>query len=102
MLRINHPPAPGEQSLTFSLDGRPCNALPGETIAAALFAAGIRGWRRSRHGDLRGLLCGMGVCYDCLVTVDGTPGLRACQVEVREGMAVETNLVERGPTDAGA
>ena len=101
MLRVS-PPAPGEPALTFSLDGQPCRALPGETIAAALYAAGIRAWRRSRYGDPRGLLCGMGICYECLVTVDGTPGLRACQVEVREGMLVETNLVERGLADARA
>ena len=101
MLRISSP-TPGEPALTFSLDGQHFRALPGETIAAALYAAGKRAWRRSRHGDARGLLCGMGVCYDCLLTVDGTPGLRACQVEVREGMRVETNFSGPGPGDAGA
>jgi predicted molibdopterin-dependent oxidoreductase YjgC len=84
-----------ERTLSFIVDGTPCIAYPGDTIAAALYAAGRRAWRRSRHGDLRGLLCGIGVCFDCLVTVDGIPNQRACQVEVRDGMAVETNLEAR-------
>jgi predicted molibdopterin-dependent oxidoreductase YjgC len=81
----------------LTVDGKPVRAMPGETLAAALYAAGIRAWRRSRQGDPRGLLCGMGVCYDCLVTVDGVPGQRACQVEVRPGMVVSTGL--RGKID---
>lgn len=82
---------------TFTLDGTPYQAQPGETIAAALYAAGVRAWRRSRAGDLRGLLCGMGICFDCLVTVDGVANQRACQVLVRDGMVVVTNR-NRGET----
>ena len=85
-----------EPTLIFTVDGEPLSACPGDTIAAALYAAGRRAWRRSRPGDLRGLLCGIGVCFDCLVTVDGAPGQRACQVEVRDGMAVETNIAGEG------
>lgn len=85
-----------ERVLSFTVDGAPCTAYPGDTIAAALYAAGIRAWRRSRQGDLRGLFCGIGVCYDCLVMVDGVPNRRACQIEVREGMAVQTNLGDEG------
>jgi len=87
--------AAGEPGFHFWLDGTPIQALPGDTLASALYAAGIRAWRRARPGDERGLLCGMGVCFDCLVTVDGMPGQRACQVLARPGMKVETNL-ERG------
>jgi predicted molibdopterin-dependent oxidoreductase YjgC len=90
-------PAAGPR-LTFTVDGEPVSAYPGDTIAAALYAKGRRAWRRSRQGDLRGLLCGIGVCFDCLVMVDGAPDQRACQIEVRDGMAVKTNLA--GEADA--
>ena len=82
----------GSQPILFWLDGSPVSALPGDTIASALYAAGIRAWHRSRFGDARGLLCGIGVCFDCLVTVDGAPDQRACQVLARPGMQVTTNL----------
>jgi predicted molibdopterin-dependent oxidoreductase YjgC len=81
-----------ERVVTFTVDGDVCVAHPGDTIAAALYATGRRAWRRSRAGDLRGLFCGIGICFECLVTVDGAPDQRACQVEVREGMAVRTDL----------
>ena len=85
-------PADEQAAISLMLDGKPLQAMPGESIAAALYAAGIRAWRRSRSGDLRGLLCGMGICFDCLVTVDGLENQRACQVLVRQGMVVETGL----------
>ena len=59
-------------------DGREIEALPGETIAAALAAADIVAVRQARSGAPRGPFCGMGVCFDCLVTVDGRPNQRAC------------------------
>lgn len=76
---------------TFTLDGRDIEAFPGETVAAALLAAGIRTLRRTeKEGRPRGLFCGMGVCFDCLVTVDGRPHLRACLTRVEAGMRVQT------------
>jgi predicted molibdopterin-dependent oxidoreductase YjgC len=90
------PNASGEDHLfTFTLDGAPVQALPGDTLASALYAAGIRAWRRSRYGDERGLLCGIGLCFDCLLTVDGVANQRACQVLAQAGMQVETNLERR-------
>ncbi len=79
---------------TITLDGEPLPAYPGDTVASALYAAGKRAWRRSRAGDARGLLCGIGLCFDCLITVDGVPNQRACQVTVREGMELQTNCDE--------
>jgi predicted molibdopterin-dependent oxidoreductase YjgC len=79
-------------TLHFSFDGQLLLARQGDTIASALYAAGIRSWRRSRSGDQRGLLCGIGVCFDCLLSVDGVANLRACQVLVTDGMQVATNL----------
>jgi len=81
--------------VSFTVDGQPYSAFEGDTIAAALYAAGVRAWRRSRAGDARGVLCGIGYCFDCLVTVDGMPDLRACQTVVKPGMVVTTN---RGQT----
>jgi sarcosine oxidase subunit alpha len=71
-------------------NGEPVEACEGETIAAALVAAGHRTLRRtSRRADPRGLFCAMGVCFDCLVEVDGRTGVRACMTRARDGMRVE-------------
>ena len=78
------------QAVTISVDGVPLQAYQGETIAGALLANGQRAWRRTEGGEPRGLFCGMGICYDCLVTVDGLPNVRACITPVIEGMVVET------------
>lgn len=79
------------ESFTFTLDSRPIQAFPGETIAAALLAAGIRTLRRTaKSGAPRGIFCGMGVCFDCLVVVDGRPHLRACLTEAKPGIHVAT------------
>ncbi|MFO1049631.1 MAG: (2Fe-2S)-binding protein [Geminicoccaceae bacterium] len=63
-------------------DGRPVPSQAGQTVAAALTAAGIRIWRTTRRGAPRGLFCGMGVCQDCLVTIDGRPNQRACMAKI--------------------
>jgi predicted molibdopterin-dependent oxidoreductase YjgC len=77
--------------LHVTFDRLPLPAHKGETIAAALLAAGRRVFRLTgRRGEPRGLFCGMGLCFDCLVQVDGCPNVRACQTTVAEGMRVET------------
>ncbi|MFJ6655335.1 (2Fe-2S)-binding protein [Streptomyces sp. NPDC091377] len=76
---------------TVTFDGRELPALPGQTVAAVLWAAGITSWRTTRDaGRPRGVFCGIGVCYDCLVTVDGRPNQRACLVPAVPGAAVRT------------
>lgn len=73
------------------LDGVPLPAEPGQSVGAALTAAGIRSWRTTRAGGRpRGLFCGIGVCFDCLVTVDGRPNQRACLTPVHDGMVLES------------
>lgn len=72
------------------LDGVPLPAYLGETVAGALLASGRRAWRYTGHGQPRGLFCGIGLCFDCLVTVNGTPNVRACLTPVAAGMVVET------------
>ncbi|MFB9393103.1 (2Fe-2S)-binding protein [Streptomyces coeruleoprunus] len=77
--------------ITFTFDGRTLTALPGQTLAAALWAAGILSWRTTRHGGApRGAFCGIGTCHDCLATVNGRPNQRACLVPVRPGDTVTT------------
>ncbi len=78
------------QPVTISVDGEPVQAFTGETIAGALLAAHRRAWRRTPQGKRRGLFCGMGICFDCLVTVDGVPNVRACLAPIAEGMVIET------------
>jgi glycine/D-amino acid oxidase-like deaminating enzyme len=83
--------------LNFKFDGKIFGANSGDSIAAALMGAGekVLGCRRS--GNVRGVFCGMGVCNDCLVTVNGIRGIRACMEKVRDGICVESeNEIELG------
>ena len=69
-----------------TFDGRSLPVEDGQTVAAVLIAAGIRSWRTTRVNGLpRGLFCGIGACFDCLVTVNGTPSVRACLAEATPG-----------------
>ena len=79
--------------MTFTFDGEHIVAFRGETVAAALLAAGRRTLRVTAvTGTPRGVFCGMGVCFDCLVVIDGEPSRRACVTFVAEGMNVETQV----------
>ena len=62
----------------------------GISVAAALVEQGVAAFRVSASGDARGPLCGMGTCYECRVTIDGTAHRRSCLVTVAEGMEVVT------------
>jgi predicted molibdopterin-dependent oxidoreductase YjgC len=75
--------------VTIELDGRAVEAFEGETVAAVLLAQGEAATRRTVRGEPRGLFCGMGVCFDCLVVVDDVPNTRACMTWVREGLRVQ-------------
>jgi len=87
--------------VTISVDGRAVRAHEGETVAAALFAEGVSATRRTVGGDPRGVYCGMGVCFECLVVVDGIPNTRACMTWVREGLDVRLQD-GLGPADHAA
>ncbi|MBC7783430.1 MAG: (2Fe-2S)-binding protein [Burkholderiales bacterium] len=63
----------------------------GITIAAALLNAEVNGFRRSVSGEMRGPLCGMGVCYECRATVNGRAHRKTCQIVVRDGLEVTTD-----------
>lgn len=88
------------EPVEFTLDGRPLSAVAGQSVAAALIDAGVRSWRTTRlRGRPRGVFCGIGVCFDCLITVDGRSGVRACLLPVADGM---TLISENGGTEVGS
>jgi sarcosine oxidase, subunit alpha len=73
------------------LNGNSVDAYEGETIAAVLLTAGITAFRISpKNHQPRGIFCGMGLCYECLVTVDDVHAVRACVTPAVDGMRVET------------
>jgi len=76
--------------VTISLDGRTIVVPRGATVAAALLSIGVSTFRTSVTGEPRGPLCGIGVCYECRVTVDGRPHERSCMTLCRDGMEVST------------
>lgn len=76
---------------TFSFDGQPVPFEAGQSVGAALIAAGVASVRRTRRqGRPRGLFCGIGVCFDCLLRVDGAANQRACLVAANPGMVVQS------------
>jgi predicted molibdopterin-dependent oxidoreductase YjgC len=76
--------------VAFTFDDRRIEAGPGDTLGASLMRAGVVTLRRSWSNQPRGLYCGIGVCNDCLVTVDGKPNVRACVTSVVEGAVVRS------------
>ena len=87
---------PGKAAVAMSVNGQAVSAYAGETVATVLLAMGIHTFRHTdRLHAPRGVYCGMGVCFDCLVTVDGQPNVRACVTTVHDGMVVDTKGVAR-------
>ncbi len=86
----------GGTAVTLKVDGKPIRARTGDTVAAAMLAAGLDHCRTTPvTGAPRAPYCLMGVCFDCLVTIDGVGSRQGCLVPVREGMAVETQIGRR-------
>ncbi|MDH6127069.1 (2Fe-2S)-binding protein [Kitasatospora sp. GP82] len=80
-----------EAAYTIEFDGREVPALPGQSIAAALWAQDILAWRTTRVGGRpRGAFCGIGVCFDCLATVNGRANQRTCLLPAQPGDTVTT------------
>lgn len=94
-------PEAGAQRVAVTIDGRPFEARAGDTVAAALLAAGLADCRTTPvSGRARGPYCLMGVCFDCLVVIDGRPNQQACLTQVRPGMRVERQRGARAAADA--
>lgn len=83
---------PGSRKkVSITVDGRKIDAFEGESIAAAMAAAGILVHRRTpKSGEPRGVFCNIGRCTDCIMKVDGQPNVRTCMRTVRDGMVVES------------
>ncbi|WP_042544786.1 (2Fe-2S)-binding protein [Leucobacter komagatae] len=86
-MSTNKEPSPGGK-VQASFEGEPLTCAPGASVAAALIATGKNAWRETRSGASRGLFCGIGVCFDCLVEIDGESGQRACMIPLADGMDV--------------
>lgn len=76
--------------VSIEVDGEAIQAYEGETIATALLASGRRVIRHTQEGTPRGIFCGMGVCFDCVVEVNGESSVRSCVTLVRPGMKIRT------------
>ena len=91
---VDHPilgRLPESERFRFTFNGTPYFALPGDSIASALLANGVRVLRYSEQKrEPRGLYCGIGHCFECRVTVDGVRSVRACITPVRDGMRVQS------------
>lgn len=82
-----------ERRVEFTFDGESVVAFSGQTVAAALLEHGIRTLRKTRVEEKpRGVFCGIGICFDCLVVVNGLPNQRACLLEVQDHMIVQTQI----------
>ncbi|HLP69160.1 MAG TPA: (2Fe-2S)-binding protein [Rhizobium sp.] len=85
-----------DRAITLSVDGKSIAACADDTVATALLTNGITSFRKTLvSGVPRGPYCCMGVCFECLVAIDGETNRQACLVPVRSGMVVETH------TDSG-
>jgi NADPH-dependent 2,4-dienoyl-CoA reductase/sulfur reductase-like enzyme len=80
---------PAVERVSIRYRDQPIVGRPGDTVASALIAADERTCRETESGERRGLFCGMGVCAECTVVVDGVPGALACLTPVRDGMTVD-------------
>ncbi len=89
-------PQPEHSTLSLSIDGKEIAARCGDSVAATLLAAGILACRSTPiSGAPRAPYCMMGVCFECLVTIDGMGSRQACLVRVRDGMRIETQHGKR-------
>ena len=79
------------ESVSVSINGMRVTVRPGSTVAAAVMLSGAVSFRRSVTGEARAPLCGMGVCFECRVTIDGQAHPRSCQILCRNGMDVRTD-----------
>jgi predicted molibdopterin-dependent oxidoreductase YjgC len=77
--------------IALMIDGHPVRVSPGTSVAVAVMIARASGFRRSVTGQFRGPLCGMGICYECRLTIDGDPQRTSCQTPCRTGMEVRTD-----------
>ena len=78
-------------SVHLSVNGVPVTVPAGAMVSTAVSLAGVTRFRRSVTGQARAPLCGMGICFECRVTIDGREHCRSCQVPCEDGMEVSTD-----------
>ncbi|HTS30471.1 MAG TPA: (2Fe-2S)-binding protein [Bryobacteraceae bacterium] len=78
-------------TVMLSVNGAPVTVPAGAMVSAAVALSGVSGFRRSVTGEPRGPLCGMGICFECRVTINGRPHCRSCQIPCAAGMEVATD-----------
>ncbi|WP_194819451.1 (2Fe-2S)-binding protein [Nocardia sp. XZ_19_385] len=79
-----------DRPLTIVVDGAEVPGVHGQTLAAVLLAADRSHWRTAPNGARRGVFCGIGICFDCVATVNGVPDIRLCRRPARDGDAIVT------------
>lgn len=79
------------ECVKISVDGADVIVGAGTSVAAAILSAGVVRFRRSVTGESRSALCGMGICFECRVTIDGKAHARSCQIICTDGMIVRTD-----------
>ena len=84
------------EKVTLSVNGTPVTVAAGTVVAAALAQAGVTRFRRSVQREPRGPLCGMGVCFECRVNINGQAHCRSCLTLCEEGMEVCTSQPQPG------
>ncbi len=80
-----------DDAIPLTIDGHSFHVPPGTSVAVAVMLSRGPGFRRSVTGRLRGPLCGMGICFECRLTIDGRPQRTSCQTVCRPGMEVRTD-----------
>jgi sarcosine oxidase subunit alpha len=86
-------------SLEISINGRPVIVTAGASVASTLIDVGELAFRTSETNEPRAPLCGMGICYECRVTIDGVAHRRACMTLVAPGMRIETTSPSHAPLE---
>ncbi len=100
--RIVHHPVldhlENKPKISFTFDGKTYTGYEGDTIASALLANGIRKLRvHEESGTPRGIYCNIGHCYECRVTVNKQPGIRACMTEIKTDMIIDRGKIKPSP-----
>ncbi|MFE5506573.1 (2Fe-2S)-binding protein [Amycolatopsis japonica] len=92
--RDRDPVGRSDRPIRITVDGEPVTGIEGQSVAGMLLAAGRTSWRTTRSGAPRGVFCGIGACFDCLLTVNDVPDVRACRRPAADGDEIRTQSRE--------
>jgi predicted molibdopterin-dependent oxidoreductase YjgC len=83
--------SPISDTVRLNINGRDLTVAAGATVAAAVLLSGVTQFRTSITGQPRAALCGMGICFECRLTIDGRSNVRSCQIPAKDGMIIHTS-----------